>query len=64
MKVRIVHSIYDLKDNEQGMIIPCANSFETFLAVSKETNEHIETDKCPICGKRIYLESSGIMGHC
>ena len=45
------------------MIIPCANTANTFLAVSKETNNYIETNKCPICGKKIYLESSGWMGH-
>lgn len=63
MKVRIIHSSFELKPNEKGIIIPCANTANTFLAVSKETNEPIETNKCPICGKRIYLESSGWMGH-
>jgi hypothetical protein len=63
MKTRIIHSTFELKENERGMVIPCANTANTFLAVSKETNKLIETDKCPICGKKIYLESSGWMGH-
>ena len=45
------------------MIIPCATAANTYLGVKKETNEYIETNKCPICGKKIYLESSGWMGH-
>ena len=63
MKVRIIHSTFELKENERGMVIPCSNAANTFLAVSKETNKLIETNKCPICGKKIYLESSGWMGH-
>lgn len=63
MKTRIIHSTFELNPNEYGMIIPCTNTANTFLAVSKETNELIETGKCPICGKKIYLESSGWMGH-
>lgn len=64
MKVRIIHSIFELlKENERGMVIPCVNTIDTFLAVSKETDEYIETSQCPICGKKIYLESSGWMGH-
>ena len=63
MKVRIIHSTFELKENERGMIIPCLNIANTFLAVSKETNKLIETNKCPICSKKIYLESSGWMGH-
>lgn len=60
MNVRIIHSAFELKNNEYGMIVPCSNSF---LAVSKETDKFVETDKCPICGKEIYLQSSGWMGH-
>lgn len=63
MKVRIVHSTFELKNNERGMVIPCVNNFQKFLAVSKETDKFIEISKCPICGKKIYLESSGCMGH-
>jgi hypothetical protein len=63
MKLRIIHSTFELKENERGMIIPCSNIANIFLAVSKETNKLIETNKCPICGKKIYLESSGWMGH-
>lgn len=63
MKVRIIHSSFELEPNEHGMIISCTNTANTFLAVSKETDEYIETNKCPICGKTIYLESSGWMGH-
>ena len=65
MKVRIIHSTFELKENEYGMIIPCATITipNTYLGISKETNEYIETNKCPICGKKIYLESSGWMGH-
>lgn len=60
MKVRIVHSTFELKNNEYGMVIPCAN---VYLAVSKETNDYIETNKCPICEEKIYLQSTGLMGH-
>lgn len=63
MKVRIIHSLFELEPDEDGMIIPCTNTANTFLAVSKETDEYVETDKCPICGKKIYLESTGWMGH-
>lgn len=63
MKVRIIHSAFELKENERGMVIPCVNSFDTFLGVSKETDDYIETSQCPICGKKIYLEISGWMGH-
>ena len=63
MKVRIVHSTFELNPNEYGMIIPCANTADTFLAVSKETDKYVETNKCPICGEEIYLEASGWMGH-
>ena len=63
MNIRIIHSTFELKNNERGMLIPCTNSFRTFLAVSKETDKFVEIDKCPICGKEIYLESSGWMGH-
>ncbi len=63
MKVRIIHSTFELKENEYGMIIPCATAANTYLGVKKETNEYIEINKCPICGKKIYLESSGWMGH-
>ena len=63
MKVRIIHSTFELKNNEQGMIIPCVTAGNIYLAVSKETQEPVETEKCPICGTKIYLESSGWMGH-
>ena len=63
MKSRIISSTFELKNNEYGMVIPCINTCATFLAVSKETDSSIETGKCPICGKKIYLESSGWMGH-
>ncbi len=63
MKVRIVHSAFELKGNERGMVIPCVNTINTFLGVSKETDDYIETSQCPICGKKIYLEASGWMGH-
>ena len=46
------------------MIIPYATTGDTYLAVSKETQEQRETRKCPICGAKVYLESSGWMGHC
>ncbi len=63
MNIRIIHSTFELESNEKGMIIPYANTANTFLAVSKETDEYVETNKCPMCGKKIYLESSGWMGH-
>lgn len=63
MKVRIIHSTFELENNEQGMIISCSTTANIFLAVSKETQESVETGKCPICGAKIYLESSGWMGH-
>ena len=63
MKVRIIHSTFELKENEYGMIIPCTTTANTYLGVSKETNEYVEINKCPICGKKIYLEASGWMGH-
>lgn len=63
MKVRIIHSTFELESSEKGMIIPCANTANTFLAVSKETDKYVEINKCPICGKKIYLETSGWMGH-
>ncbi len=63
MKVRIIYSAFELEPNEKGMIIPCSTTANTFLAVSKETDDYIETSQCPICGKKIYLEASGWMGH-
>lgn len=63
MKIRIIHSTFELKENEYGMIIPCTTTSNTYLGVSKETSEYIETNKCPIYGKKIYLEISGWMGH-
>lgn len=63
MKVRIIHSLFELRPNEYGMIIPCAKTANTYLAVSKETDNYTETNKCPICNKKIYLDASGWMGH-
>ena len=39
MKVRIIHSSFELNPNEYGMIIPCANTANNFLAVNKETDD-------------------------
>ena len=64
MKVRIIHSTFELENNERGMIIPCDTTGNTYLAVSKETQESVEVGECPICGAKVYLESSGWMGHC
>ena len=63
MKVRIIYSAFELEPNEKGMIIPCSTTANTFLAVSKETDDYIETSQCPICGEKIYLQSTGLMGH-
>lgn len=59
MEVRILNasSIIDY-ETERGMIIPCS---PYGLAIKKSDN--FETGKCPVCGKRIYMDPCGMMGH-
>lgn len=59
MEVRIldVYASIDY-ETERGMVIPCS---PYGLAIKKSDN--METGKCPICGKRIYMTPDGVMGH-
>lgn len=59
MEVRILDAYTPIDyETERGMIIPCS---PYGLAIKKSDN--METGKCPICGKRIYMDPSGCMGH-